>query len=164
MSTKVMPAVRIHAGGTCAEQPCVEIEGYVCEVRHVENMGVGAPVSLELCGCAMPISDREIKRISDLAIDAVAPAHVRRQRAVANGAEIVTEVEACEKLKIGHTKLWELIGEGVLPEPLKRGRNNIWLLSELQWRYASTLTGPTGENRKAPLNRHERRKLAARKA
>ena len=160
---KIPPSVIVHAGGTCAEQPCVEVEGYVCEVRNVECLGVGVPVVMGLCGCASLIPDDELARVCRLAVAAFASAHALRQIAIAGGAEIVTETEACDKLKIGHTKLWELVGEGVLPKPMKRGKNNIWILSELQRRYAATLTEATDANKKAPLNRHERRKLAAKK-
>ena len=161
-TTKPLPFIRIHAGGTCAEEPFVEIEGFVCEVGHVDSLAFCVPVAMGLCECATLISDGEIKRIGDLAIERLAPAHAARQAAVANGAEIVTEIEACEKLKIGHTKFWELIRQGVLPQPMKRGQNNIWILAELQRRYAATLVAAGSSNKKAP-NRHERRKLTARK-
>ena len=96
-----------------------------------------APLAVALCSCCELIDDGEMHRVARVAVDAVTPAHVRRQMAVADGAEIVTEEDACAHFRIGHTKFWQLVGTGVFPQPMKRGRNNVWLMAELLRRYAA---------------------------
>lgn len=152
--TKKLPVMRIHASGTRVMGSVVQIEGHVCELTHGENVGVGVPMFIGLCSCAEPISDADMKRISDLAIDKLVPEHTRRQIAFSSGADSpATEAELCAALKIAHTKLWELIGEGKLPQPMKRGRNNVWLLQEARQMYAQTLSAANDENKRAPGRR-----------
>ena len=55
---------------------------------------------------------------------------------MAGGAELFTEKDACTALRIGHTKFWRLVGDGTFPQPMSRGRNNVWLAAELRSRYA----------------------------
>ena len=134
---KHLPVAIIHTAQTCVQGTAVQVEGYAVQFRHPENITVGAPLAVALCSCCELIDDSEMHRVARVAVDAVTPAHVRRQMAVADGAEIVTEEDACAHFRIGHTKFWQLVGSSVFPQPMKRGRNNVWLMAELLRRYAA---------------------------
>ena len=149
--TKTLPCAIIHTAPKCVEGVSVQIEGYVVELRHGENLGIGVPVMIGPCQCAGGITDIEMRRLTDLAIEQLAPAHFLRQVAVAEGGELAAEKQVLDELKIGHTKLWELIGEGALPEPMKRGTHNVWLLAEMRRAYARTLTVAVADNKRAPV-------------
>lgn len=137
--TSILPTAVIHSAGKCMGGITVHVGAHVVELRHIENLRPNVPVLIGLCVCCELMSHQDMRAISDVAISKYAPAHAMRQIAVSKGAEIVTEKQLREHLKVGRTKLWDLVKSGGLPEPMKRGQNNIWLLDEALARYAQTL-------------------------
>jgi len=135
------PTIILHdpANCDCLQGDLVQVERYVAEVRHRQNLGLDVPVQVGLCSCAQHVSDNEMQRLLQAAARAVAPAHALRQSAVADGGTLVDERKALELLGCGHTTFWKLIKEGRLPPPMKLGRKNLWLVEELRRRYAVTL-------------------------
>lgn len=134
--TPRLPLMTVHSAPKCVPGRSAKVGAHVLELAHGENLTVGMPVHVAICGCCGPLSDSEIRQLVDAGLEALAPAHSLRQMEVAAGAQIVTEKEACAHLKIGHTKFWDLVKNETFPQPMKRGKNNVWLLNELLQRYA----------------------------
>lgn len=135
---KILPTAIIHSASTCVAGPSASAGGYVVELRHGENVEPGVPVAVDLCSCCERMSPSEAHKVATQALGVLVPAETRRRIAFANGAEIVTEAELRTRLKVGRTKLWDLVNDGTLPEPMKRGDRNVWLLDECLARYAAT--------------------------
>ena len=84
---------------------------------------------------------------------------------IAAGEAIMTEEGVLAIAPFGHSHLNKLRKEGRFPQPVISAGKNIWLASEARLALAKIAAGDTerAAARQRPLNRHERRKLAARK-
>ena len=99
------PMIILHDPASCdrLSGDVVRVERYVAEVRHRQNLGLSVPVQFGLCGCAQSVTDAEMARLTTAAARIIAPAHVLRQAAVADGGTLVTEAKALKALECGHT-------------------------------------------------------------
>ena len=84
---------------------------------------------------------------------------------IAAGEATMTEEGVLAIAPFGHSHLNKLRKEGRFPQPVLSAGKNIWLASEVRLALAKIAAGDTerAAARQRPLNRHERRKLAARK-
>jgi len=80
--------------------------------------------------------------------------------AVARGEKTVTIHEVTAELACGTTHVYNLIKSGEFPEPSHISGKSAWLRSEVLHAKAMLIAKPS-DKRRSPMNRHERRKAAA---
>jgi len=45
---------------------------------------------------------------------------------------LLSTPEVCDALAIGRTRLYELLAQGVVPQPAKNGRTNAWTVAAIE--------------------------------